>query len=383
MGRCIAPFFADLGRPKAPGPINAAIGNSDAVAAAKALADLLQEATGLATSARRTGAPEARAPAALIAIDQGEELFAAENEAESRQFLAVLAAVLKDPPDDVDLYVILTVRADSKEALLARAAALGLDTPKPVYLSPMQPTAYRDVIVKPAEVYAAKVSRLAVDPSLAPALIADATGGDALPLLAFTLARLFADYAPTGELTGEYYRQMGGVTGSIKRALSLALCCAGPAGTEANLRRLIIPHLATWDPETDRRKGAAKRVVAVADEVMGGDRTALAPLAEALVAARLLTRSRDTLEVAHEALLRQAPIADWLEEDRAFLIWRDRLTRERASHEGKQRGWLAGPELQIAHWVARPAAAGGYCASRPAVRGAKRRGGKAASGRGQ
>jgi hypothetical protein len=43
MGRRIAPFFADLGRPKAPGPINAAIGDPDAVAAAKALADLLQE----------------------------------------------------------------------------------------------------------------------------------------------------------------------------------------------------------------------------------------------------------------------------------------------------------------------------------------------------
>jgi conflict system STAND superfamily ATPase len=128
----------------------------------------------------RRGGPRHPKPAALISIDQGEELFAAENEV-----LAVLAAVLKDPPDDVDLYVILTIRADSKEALLACAAALGLDTPKPVYLSPMLPAAYRDVIVKPAEVYAAKVSRLAVDPSPAAALIADATGGDALPLLAF------------------------------------------------------------------------------------------------------------------------------------------------------------------------------------------------------
>src|SRR4249919_3423740 len=28
--------------------------------------------------------------------------------------------------------------------------------------------------------------------------------------------------------------------------------------------------------------------------------------------------------IVRPALLRQAPIADWLEEDRAFLIWRDR-----------------------------------------------------------
>ena len=43
---------------------------------------------------------------------------------------------------------------------------------------------------------------------------------------------------------------------------------------------------------------------------------------------RLLTRSGDetgavTLEVAHEALLRQPPLSDWLEADREFLIWRE------------------------------------------------------------
>lgn len=64
--------------------------------------------------------------------------------------------------------------------------------------------------------------------------------------------------------------------------------------------------------------------------------------------ARLLSRGIDTLEVAHETLLRLPPISDWLEEDREFLAWRDRLIRERASYETNQRGLLVGRELQIA-----------------------------------
>jgi hypothetical protein len=40
---------------------------------------LVAEATALPTESRRSGAPNARPPAPLIAIDQGEDLFSAEN----------------------------------------------------------------------------------------------------------------------------------------------------------------------------------------------------------------------------------------------------------------------------------------------------------------
>jgi hypothetical protein len=45
-----------------------------------------------------------------------------------------------------------------------------------------------------------------------------------------------------------------------------------------------------------------------------------------------------TLEVAHEALLRQPPISDWLVEDREFLVWRDRLGRTRAQFDAMRAG---------------------------------------------
>ena len=100
------------------------------------------------------------------------------------------------------------------------------------------------------------------------------------------------------------------------------------------LRRLIVPNLATWDPQA----GAAKRLVAREADLLSGDRANLAPLVEQLVRARLLTRSRDTLEVAHEALLRRKPITDWLEEQKDALKLRDDLLREAMewANDGKE-----------------------------------------------
>ena len=78
-------------------------GELDAVhaAAVLALAGLLAEATALATTARRAG----------IVIDQGEELFASENMAESERSLKLLASVFNDLSENVDPYVLVTTRA--------------------------------------------------------------------------------------------------------------------------------------------------------------------------------------------------------------------------------------------------------------------------------
>ena len=88
-------------------------GELDAVhaAAVLALAGLLAEATALATTARRAGIVDARPPAPLLAIDQGEELFASENMAESERSLKLLAYVFNDLPENVDPYVLVTTRA--------------------------------------------------------------------------------------------------------------------------------------------------------------------------------------------------------------------------------------------------------------------------------
>ena len=203
------------------------------------------------------------------------------------------------------------------------------------------PTAYRDVIAKPAEVYTQRVRRLAVEPGLAGKLALDATGGDALPLLAFTLAKLFEKFGADGNLTLARYEGIGGMGGSIDRALDDALRQAGAAGSEENLRKLIVPGLTTWDPEAN----AAKRLVARESDLLAGPRAVLKPLADAMVAQRLLTRGAEgegrgavTLEVAHEALLRRKPIEGWLAEEKDSLKLRDDVLREAKEWEsrGKQ-----------------------------------------------
>jgi len=324
IGQRIAPWFERQRRTKVPGDIEASLAQPDRAAAVSALAALLAEATALATTARRAGVADARPPAPLLAVDQGEELFASENVAESERYLELLAAVFNDLPEDVDPYVLVTIRADSVEPLLQRWPALGLPPPETQMLPPLSPTAYRDVITKPAEVYTERVRRLVVEPALADRLALETTGGDALPLLAFTLEKLFEKFGADGNLTLQRFEGMKGTGGSIDAALGEAMRQAGPVGTADNLRRLVVPGLATWDPEAN----SAKRLVAAEARLIGAKRPELAPLAAALVANRLLTRGAGTLEVAHEALLRRPPIDGWLAEQKDALRLRDDVLRE-------------------------------------------------------
>jgi len=335
VGQRIAPFFERYGKRKVPGDIEIAL-KAERPSAVAALLGLLTEATDLATMARQAGNADARAPAPLIAIDQGEELFATENAAESERFLELLATVLEGATANFDPYVLVTIRADSVEALLQRWPLLGLDAPESLYLPPLATSAYRDVIVRPAEVYTRQVRRLAMEPGLVHQLTHDAQGADALPLLAFTLEKLFKKFGADGNLTVERYQGIGGIGGSIDVALSEAQRQAGLCGTLENLKRLIVPGLATWDMGA----GAAKRIVAHEATLVGEDtipgrsgaspdaRSGLKPLADALVANRLLTRGAGTLEVAHEALLRRQPIAGWLEVQKDSLKLRDDILRE-------------------------------------------------------
>jgi formylglycine-generating enzyme required for sulfatase activity/class 3 adenylate cyclase len=324
LGFQLAPWFSRYGRPKTPGAINAAVVGAGDAGPMEAFGALITEATAVCTASQRATAPDARPPAPLIAIDQGEELFAAEDAQESAQFLQMLASLLKMASDGVDPYVLITIRADSVERLLQRIAELGLEAPEALYLLPLSSGAYRDVIRRPAEVYTRNVRRLTIEPALADRLVADATGADALPLLAFTLSQLFKLHGAGHELTLAQYNEIGGMGGCVTRVLRQAQKSAETAGSDDNLRRLIVPGLATWDPAAS----AAKRLVAKETELVGGRRAALAPLAHALVENRLLVRNRDTLEVAHEALLRRPPIAGWLEEQKDALKLRDDVLRE-------------------------------------------------------
>src|SRR6201999_2922006 len=87
---------------------------------------------------------------------------------------------------------------------------------------------------------------------------ADGDGKDALPLLSFTLERLYAEYRAGGHLKLSHYDSLGRIKGSIEAAVERAFKAsdADPAiprdrvARLALLRRGLIPWLAGIDPDT-------------------------------------------------------------------------------------------------------------------------------------
>jgi hypothetical protein len=142
--------------------------------------------------------------------------------------------------------------------------------------------------------------------------------GDALPILALALHRMVARrHAPDGRITVKPEEARGFIETAVEEAAKEAVKSAN-AGSD-DLRRLVIPRLATWDPKAGP-DGAAKRQVASDADLFADSRAGLRRLADALVTQRLLTRSRTdggaAYEIAHEALLRVPPLSQLIYERR-------------------------------------------------------------------
>ena len=203
--------FGRLREPRPLGDLIAALDSDE-----NALPPLLNALQVLAMS-RLVGdaAPQVdRPPTILLAIDQAEELFTPDAGQEAAKLRQHLAAALMRGPDTIAL---LTIRSD-RFSLLQNDTDLGALL-APFNLPPMPVTAYRDAILKPAE---RMTPPLAIDARLADALITDtaAEGADPLPLLAFTLERLYRSYGKTPYgLSLKHYESLGGIAGSIGAAV--------------------------------------------------------------------------------------------------------------------------------------------------------------------
>lgn len=347
LGRKLAARLSRPAAPISPGELHARLMTQDAAAATADFIRLMTMAVAQALEQRRIGDRDARAPALVLAVDQAEELFGADDKAESDRLLFMLASLLREAAPAVDLFCLFTIRSDEAARLFQSVADLDLEIPETLPLLPVPQSAYRDVILKPLDVLARRGQRLTMSPALVDHVVADATGADALPLLAFTISHLYREFGASGSLTLEQYEMIGSVGGSIEMALKQAMARPGdapaiPADKEeqlAQLRAAFIPWLARVDPET----GAPMRRVAQLDEFPASARA----MVERLVAARLLVADRrsgiDVVEVAHESLLRQWPaLTAWLQADADDLKLVDSI--ERAAGEwtrnGRQDAWL-------------------------------------------
>ena len=266
----------------------------------------------------------------LLVVDQLEELFTLAGEVEQRAFLDGLTHALGVA--DSRLRVVATLRADFYDRPLrfeSFGSAVGDAT---VPIAAMSAAELEAAIVDPAERVGGRVE---------PALAAELVGAvlhepAALPSLQFTLYELAAR-SPDRNLTMTAYRELGGVDAAIAaRAEELYRSLDDEArdGVRRLFERLVMVNA---EGESTRRRALRTELAAAAGRPTGEVLDEI----EVWAQARLLTLDRHpesrepTVEVAHEALLREWPrLRTWLEEDREEIVALGHLREASASWDG-------------------------------------------------
>jgi WD40 repeat protein len=260
-------------------------------------------------------------PTIVVSVDQAEELFSSDNE-EADRFLDLIAAAFRA---DSNFLLVVTIRSDNF-AKLQNDTRIS-DIPRLPFDLPQLPRgAFKEVIEGPARL---AQPPLTIDPDLTDRLLVDLASDDALPLLAFTLERLTLRREGGANLSlREYADELGGLQGAIMAAVDEAFATAArdPAlpknrnELEKITRAAFIPALVRLDSADAEPMRRLERMEALPLET----RT----LVRHLIDQHLLTSDRaviggqetDTIEVAHEAILRQWPsLRAWIAEERDAL----------------------------------------------------------------
>jgi WD40 repeat protein/DNA-binding SARP family transcriptional activator len=238
----------------------------------------------------------------LLVVDQFEEVFTTcRDEVERTAFLAALTEAAWA---DSFVTVLVAIRADYYGHCAAAPDLASLLAANHVLVGPMRQDELRRAVELPAH-----RAGLHLEPGLSAAMtaeVADQPGG--LPLLSCALLESW-QHRHGRTLTLAAYHQAGGVHGAVARLAERAWQQLDPH-QQAVARRILL-----------RLAGPGEGAAVVRRRVPLGEFTAspdehVAGVVEALTEQRLLTTSQDTVEVAHEALLREWPrLRGWLEED--------------------------------------------------------------------
>lgn len=288
----------------------------------------------------------------LLPIDQAEELFTIADETQAEQFFTLLSEILSTR---LPFVAAATIRSDYLGHL---QLAEGLGVPfDPFLLEPMPLERIAALVRGPA-----RLAGLTVEDGFVAALREDAKTSDALPLIAYTLQRLYERYGATGTFTLEHYESLGNAAAglnplenAVRVAVQEALPTSGVGAVDEKVvRDAFVPALVRVNEDGDFVRRPAR---------LGDLPLAARPYIDRLVAARLLVKhggsvdrgtiaarldrrgedARPTdedavIEVAHEALFRVWPqLVGWLEEESEFLIGKSRLEQALVDWQGLDR----------------------------------------------
>jgi WD40 repeat protein len=319
LARSLARAFAARGSPRPLGQVESRLGQG-----APALTELAME----------LGELNGGRSSVLIVVDQAEELMTRTAVREQQTFLGLLDAALTD---DSPLWVVATLRSEFLSTAPDRAG-LAEVVDDSLFLEAVSRTRLPEIIERPAQ-------RGGIE--FAPGLVGQMTdeiagggggGTDALPLLAYALREIYERAGSAGTVTAADYAAIGGVVGALQRRADRLLDELTRRG-EAGPVMPTLMKLAAVEGESEPIRRRLPRNAFSDDELA---------VVDAFVDARLLTSRRlsheeATVQVAHEALLRQwAPLRDAIEASRSSLRIRSELEHLAADwdRDGRDQAYL-------------------------------------------
>jgi transcriptional regulator with XRE-family HTH domain/tetratricopeptide (TPR) repeat protein len=299
-----------------------------------------------------------KAGGAFLFIDQFEELFALCNDDATRtRFLDSLASAGSTPPrTNSRLKIVCAIRSDWAHRVLSHRGFIDLIQDADIKIGPLDEDEIRQAIEQPAALCGARF-----EPGLVQRLVIDAGAEPGtLPLLQFALAQLWQRQT-AGLLTHSAYDEIGRLSGAVSNRAEAVF--RGLSSTQQEAARGLLTSLVHLADDTDAH---TRRRLPLA-EIYSQDRfntDEARHVLHVLIEARLLTSGlqqdlrQETVELAHEAVIRQWPrFRQWLQEDGDLLSWRGRLRiiLEEWQKSGRDEGFLLrGPLLDEATlWLAR------------------------------
>ncbi|GAA2855698.1 hypothetical protein Acy02nite_08840 [Actinoplanes cyaneus] len=261
--------------------------------------------------------PSARSPL-LILVDQFEQLFV-QGIAPSRQraFVSALHDLSRPGPGGPRALVVLGLRSDFDGPCAGFPELVSAFQERNVVVGPMTTGELRTAVLEPA-----RRSRFRLEPGLIERLLIDAgadlgaddtagSGPGSLPLISQALLSTW--HRRSGRtLTLAGYQATGGVRQAVQQTADAAFA-ALTAPEKAAARRLLISLVRVGAAGRPDTRGRIQRAA-----VSGADaEAALGKLADH----RLVTVDENSVELAHEALIREWPLLrDWVGDSRAGLL---------------------------------------------------------------
>ena len=250
--------------------------------------------------------------APVLVVDQFEEVFTLCRSEENR---SVFIDALLDAAGG-GVYVILALRADFYGHCASYPRLASALEERQALVGPMSEEELRRAIERPGE-----EAGLVLEPGFVEAVLRDVAGQPgALPLLSHSLLETWKRRSGR-MMTVIGYLQSGGVRGAIAKTAESVYDALSPA--QRALARNIFLRLTELGERTEEtRRRASIRELIPRPEQEAEVRDVLQTLADA----RLVTIGEETVEVAHEALIRHWPtLGEWLDEDREGRLVHRRL----------------------------------------------------------